>query len=63
VRAECCTERHVLSTLTTLHCTGSPAKAKRVLGWEPKITFHGLVQDMMKADLAEVDTGKFDPKP
>ncbi|KAG5180964.1 gdp-d-mannose 4,6-dehydratase [Tribonema minus] len=40
---------------------GSPAKAKRVLGWSPKITFKALVEDMMKADLAEVDTGVFDP--
>jgi nucleoside-diphosphate-sugar epimerase len=40
---------------------GSPLKAKRVLGWVPTITFKSLVDDMMKADLAEVDTGIFDP--
>jgi GDPmannose 4,6-dehydratase len=40
---------------------GSPMKAKRILGWTPKITFSGLVQDMMRADLAQVDTGIFDP--
>lgn len=42
---------------------GSPAKAKKELGWQPNITFNALVEDMMKADLAEVDTGKFDPRP
>jgi len=33
---------------------GSPAKAKRVLGWEPEILFEGLVRDMMEADVAKV---------
>jgi len=31
---------------------GDPAKAKRVLGWEPKVTFTGLVEMMVDADLA-----------
>jgi len=31
---------------------GDPAKAKRVLGWEPKVTFKGLVKMMMDSDLA-----------
>ena len=31
---------------------GDPAKAKSVLGWEPKVTFRGLVQLMCDADLA-----------
>jgi GDPmannose 4,6-dehydratase len=31
---------------------GDPAKAKRVLGWEPKVSFRGLVQMMCDADLA-----------
>ena len=31
---------------------GDPSKAKRVLGWEPKVTFKGLVKMMMDADLA-----------
>jgi len=30
---------------------GDPSKAKRVLGWEPKVTFKGLVKMMMDADL------------
>ncbi len=31
---------------------GDASKAKRVLGWEPKVTFRGLVQLMCDADLA-----------
>ena len=30
---------------------GDPTKAKKVLGWEPKVTFKGLVKMMMDADL------------
>lgn len=30
---------------------GNPAKAKRVLGWEPKTSFQGLVKIMVDADL------------
>ena len=30
---------------------GDPSKAKRVLGWEPKVTFKGLVKMMMDADM------------
>jgi len=30
---------------------GDPSKAKRVLGWEPKVTFKGLVKMMMDSDL------------
>ncbi|MCU0609865.1 MAG: GDP-mannose 4,6-dehydratase [Chitinispirillaceae bacterium] len=29
---------------------GNPAKAKRVLGWEPEVTFEKLVEIMVKAD-------------
>jgi GDPmannose 4,6-dehydratase len=32
---------------------GDPAKASRQLGWQPKVKFEGLVEMMMKADLAE----------
>jgi len=32
---------------------GDPSKAKRVLGWEPKVKFHDLVKMMVRADLAE----------
>jgi GDPmannose 4,6-dehydratase len=30
---------------------GDPSKAKRVLGWTPKVTFEGLVREMVHADL------------
>ncbi|OUM98900.1 MAG: GDP-mannose 4,6-dehydratase [Paenibacillaceae bacterium ZCTH02-B3] len=32
---------------------GDPSKAKRVLGWEPKVKFHDLVSMMVRADLEE----------
>ncbi|HQN09825.1 MAG TPA: GDP-mannose 4,6-dehydratase, partial [Thermoanaerobaculia bacterium] len=30
---------------------GDPAKAKKVLGWQPTVTFEGLVEMMTRADL------------
>jgi GDPmannose 4,6-dehydratase len=33
---------------------GNPAKAKRVLGWEPKVNFKQLVEMMVDADLARL---------
>jgi GDPmannose 4,6-dehydratase len=30
---------------------GNPAKAKKILGWEPKVRFKELVQIMVDADL------------
>jgi GDPmannose 4,6-dehydratase len=33
---------------------GDPSKAKKVLGWEPKVKFEALVEMMMRADLEEV---------
>lgn len=30
---------------------GDPGKAKRVLGWEPKMSFHELITTMVRADL------------
>ena len=30
---------------------GDPSKAKKLLGWEPTVTFEGLVEMMTKADL------------
>ena len=33
------------------HLIGNPAKAKRVLGWEPKVDFKQLVEMMVDADL------------
>jgi hypothetical protein len=31
---------------------GNPAKAKKKLGWEPKVRFEELIQIMVDADLA-----------
>jgi len=31
---------------------GDPRKAEQVLGWKPRVSFHRLVELMMKADLA-----------
>lgn len=36
---------------------GDPTKAKKKLGWEPKVTFEGLIKEMVAADL---DTAKRD---
>jgi len=36
---------------------GNPAKAKRVLGWEPKIKFDELVKEMTEADCKLVEAG------
>lgn len=33
---------------------GDASKARRVLGWEPEVDFHGLVKMMVEADLAAV---------
>lgn len=39
---------------------GDPRKAKAALGWECKIKFSELVEDMMRADLADVLTAEHD---
>jgi GDPmannose 4,6-dehydratase len=31
---------------------GDPSKAKQQLGWVPRVAFHELVQEMVRADLA-----------
>jgi GDPmannose 4,6-dehydratase len=33
------------------HLVGDPSKAKRVLGWEPEVSFEELVERMVRADL------------
>jgi GDPmannose 4,6-dehydratase len=33
---------------------GDPSKAKRVLGWEPKVPFRGLVEMMVDSDMARL---------
>jgi GDPmannose 4,6-dehydratase len=42
------------------HLIGSPAKARTMLGWEPSVTFEGLIGMMVDADLARwsVKAGK-----
>ncbi len=39
---------------------GDPAKAKKLLGWEPTVTFEVLVEMMTKADLdlAAIESGR-----
>ena len=39
---------------------GDPTKAKKLLGWEPTVTFEGLVEMMTKADLelAAIEAGR-----
>ena len=39
---------------------GNPAKAKAKLGWEPTTLFKDLVDEMVAADIAEVDKGAID---
>ena len=34
---------------------GSPEKAKRELGWEPRGSFNDLVREMVEAELAAID--------
>jgi len=34
---------------------GDPSKAKRQLGWEPKVGFAELVSEMVRADLHEAE--------
>jgi GDPmannose 4,6-dehydratase len=33
---------------------GDPARARRVLGWEPRVSFEALIGEMVDADLAEL---------
>jgi GDPmannose 4,6-dehydratase len=36
---------------------GNPAKAKKILGWEPKVRFEELIQIMVDADLVLAEKG------
>jgi GDPmannose 4,6-dehydratase len=36
---------------------GDPAKAKAKLGWKPTTLFSALVEEMVRADIVEVDKG------
>ncbi|MCU0474949.1 MAG: GDP-mannose 4,6-dehydratase [Anaerolineae bacterium] len=39
---------------------GDPAKAGRVLGWEPQVTFEQLIQMMVESDLAALKKGELE---
>jgi GDPmannose 4,6-dehydratase len=45
------------------HLIGNPAKAKRVLGWEPKVAFTQLVQMMVDADMTRLSSRAATPSP
>jgi GDPmannose 4,6-dehydratase len=38
------------------HLIGDASKAKRVLGWEPKVTFEGLIHSMVDEDLRRLSS-------
>jgi GDPmannose 4,6-dehydratase len=40
------------------HLIGDPSKAKKVLGWKPEVDFRGLVNMMVDADLARLESGQ-----
>jgi GDPmannose 4,6-dehydratase len=42
---------------------GDPAKARRVLGWKPEVSFEQLVERMVRADLARLQGGGGQPVP
>jgi GDPmannose 4,6-dehydratase len=42
------------------HLIGDPSKARRILGWNPEVNFHGLVTMMVDADVARL-TGVTSP--
>ncbi len=45
------------------HLIGNPAKARRVLGWEPSVDFKGLVHMMVDADLERLTRHRDAPEP
>lgn len=47
------TDQHFVPPVQTGPLQGNPAKAKKVLGWEPKTKFKELVGIMVNADLAK----------
>ncbi|MEZ5199625.1 MAG: GDP-mannose 4,6-dehydratase [Bacteroidales bacterium] len=38
---------------------GDPTKAKNQLGWEPKYDLQGLVSDMVRSDVIQVERNKY----
>jgi GDPmannose 4,6-dehydratase len=45
------TDRALLRPAEVDHLVGDASKAKRVFGWQPKVTFEGLIQMMVDEDL------------
>jgi GDPmannose 4,6-dehydratase len=39
---------------------GNPGKARRILGWKPRVSFDQLVRMMVDADLARVEKEKLE---
>jgi GDPmannose 4,6-dehydratase len=44
------------------HLIGNPAKAKKVLGWEPRVNFKQLVEMMVDADLERLESSSLAEK-
>ena len=42
---------------------GDPSKVRKLLGWEPHVSFHELVHMMVDSDLAALGVGPFEPQP
>jgi GDPmannose 4,6-dehydratase len=40
------------------HLIGDASKARNVLGWQPKVTFEGLIQMMVDEDLQRLSSGR-----
>jgi len=47
-------DARLLRPAESLRLVGNPAKAKELLGWEPKVRFSELIREMVKADLEEL---------
>ncbi len=41
------------------HLLGNPAKARKVLGWKPEVSFEQLIEMMVEADLKRIQNSKF----
>jgi len=50
-------EARLLRPAEPLHLVGNPAKAQRLLHWEPKTTFKQLIEGMTQAELASISAG------
>ena len=50
------TDRALLRPAEVDHLIGDASKAKRILGWQPKVTFEGLIQLMVDEDLRRLSS-------